>query len=52
MDDYKIIRFYADNRPHEVRETGLTLEAAQTHCQNPDASEPGVWFDGYSNRDY
>lgn len=58
--DYKIIRFYGDDRPREVRETGLTLEDAQAHCQNPETSSqttttddtPGDWFDGYSDKEY
>lgn len=54
---YQIIRFYADDRAREVRETGLTLEDAQAHCQNPETSSrtttsnttSGVWFDGYEH---
>lgn len=44
---YKIIRFYKDsNKPNRVILTGLTLEQAQNHCQDPDTSGDG-WFDGY-----
>lgn len=44
---YKIIRFFQDsNKPNKVILTGLTLEQAQNHCQDPDTSGDG-WFDGY-----
>lgn len=44
---YKIIRFFKDdNKPNKVILTGLTLEQAQNHCQDPDTSGDG-WFDGY-----
>jgi hypothetical protein len=60
---YKVVRFYRDNE--ELNKTvvvrGLTLEQAQAHCDDPEASsetctEPegllrtrqhGPWFDGY-----
>tara|TARA_B100000513_G_C11796368_1_gene150326 strand:- start:127 stop:573 length:447 start_codon:yes stop_codon:yes gene_type:complete len=45
---YKIIRFFRDdNKPNRVILTGLTLEQAQNHCQDPDTSGDG-WFDGYN----
>ncbi len=59
---YKIVRMYADgNIPSETIETGLTLEAAQIHCKDPETSSQtcegfvgtsrttqfGHWFDGY-----
>lgn len=45
---YEIVRFYADRPLHpEVRKTGLSLEEAQAHCQDPTTREEGVWFDGY-----
>jgi len=55
MDSYRIVRFYADNRERRVLQTGLTLEEAQDHCNDPETSsrttttdsEPGTWFDGY-----
>ena len=42
---YKIIRFRfkGDSR---VLATGLTLEQAQSHCNDPKTSGEG-WFDGY-----
>jgi len=44
---YKIVRFRFDENPsQEVRETGLTLEEAQAHCQD-DATHGDGWFDGY-----
>lgn len=43
---YSIIRFYADDRPRQVIETGVSLDEAQAHCQRPDTSGDG-WFDGY-----
>jgi hypothetical protein len=59
---YKIIRHYRDSdTPSRTIDTGLTLEQAQAHCQNPETSSStctsktgkartrrlGVWFDGY-----
>lgn len=45
---YKIIRFYRDdNKNSKVILTGLTLEQAQNHCQDPNTSGVG-WFDGYN----
>lgn len=55
---YKIVRFYADNRPNRIIERGLTLEEAQEHCNDPETSSStasarkrkrisGQWFDGY-----
>lgn len=59
---YRIMRFYRDGYPRRrtVR-TGLTLEAAQAHCADPETSsstatgaaarrrtrQRGPWFDGY-----
>mgnify|MGYP003650780286 FL=1 len=61
MATYQIIRFFqeADN---EVIDTGLTLEQAQEHCNDPETSSStatsadaeivtetwGAWFDGYT----
>ena len=63
---YKIIRFYYDSfyrggRRRITLKTGLTLEQARQHCQDPEASsrtatcaiakrrtrERGPWFDAY-----
>lgn len=57
---YKIVRFYAHSN-NEVIATGLTLEEAQAHCEDPETSSTtctmpdqvertrkhGPWFDGY-----
>lgn len=64
MPTYKIVRkfFKGDD---EVLETGLTLEEAQEHCQDPETSsktatgksaiavtkEHGSWFDCYYEED-
>ena len=61
---YKIVRNYfnSDKWPRRTIETGLTLEEAQEHCQDPETSsstcqlarnvrrteERGPWFDGYT----
>ena len=59
---YKIVRMYQDaNKPSRTIMTGLTLEEAQAHCQDPETSwktatsaaarrvtrRNGPWFDGY-----
>lgn len=44
---YKVRRFFQDERKNtQVIETGLTLEQAQAHCQDPSSKGIG-WFDGY-----
>ena len=50
MKTYKIIRMYQDDRPTKTIKTGLTLEEAQEHCQDPSTSGEG-WFDGYNGED-
>ena len=44
---YTINRFYSDDRPAEMIQTGLTLDEARNHCNDPDTSVEGQWFDGY-----
>ena len=47
---YKIIRKYQDWNHHDkekVIDTGLTLEEAKKHCNDPDTHKEGVWFDAY-----
>lgn len=57
---YKVVRFYFSHSRRTIK-TGLTLEQAQAHCQNPESSSEtcnksanvrrtrrmGAWFDGY-----
>ena len=47
---YSIVRYYHpdQDRNNEVVETGLTLEEAQAHCNDPATSKDGEWFDGYT----
>lgn len=58
---YKIVRLYMNGNPRVIR-TGLTLEEAQAHCQDPETSSrtctnaaarqrthlKGPWFDSYT----
>ena len=58
---YKIVRHFFKGRRKRTIKTGLTLEQAQAHCQNPETSsktcktarmvrytaQNGPWFDGY-----
>lgn len=49
-ETYRITRKYLDNSHpdhNEVIRTGLTLEEAQEHCNDPSTHEKGVWFDCY-----
>jgi hypothetical protein len=45
-DTYCIVRFKFDG-DNEVVRTGLTLDEAQEHCNDPDTRGDG-WFDGYT----
>jgi hypothetical protein len=59
-DTYKIVRYYQD-KPKRTIKSGLTLEQAQAHCNDPETSSItctskdgkrrtvlyGAWFDGY-----
>lgn len=48
-DTYKIVRFKFEGRKRTIA-TGLTLEQAQKHCQNPatkGTKNGKPWFDGY-----
>ena len=62
MATYRIVRFYQSaSIRRRVIDTGLTLEEAQEHCQDPETSsrtctrstgrrrtrQIGAWFDGY-----
>lgn len=49
---YKIVRFYypdsnGNSKKSRTIKTGLTLEEAQKHCQDPKTRKEGVYFDGY-----
>jgi hypothetical protein len=52
MLKYKIIRFYRDNTPNEIRERGLSLEEAKEHCNKSNTRKEDkhgvVWFDRYT----
>lgn len=45
---YRIIRFFQDDTPSKVIETGLTRKEAQAHCQDPESEGDG-WFDGFQS---
>ena len=45
-DRYTIKRFFI-NKPSKIICTGLTLEEAQEHCNDPKTRKEGEWFDGY-----
>jgi hypothetical protein len=48
MKLYSIVRFYKKpHKPNKVIKTGLTLQQAQQHCQDPKTSTKD-WFDGYT----
>lgn len=62
MSTYRIVRRFQDeNRRPRVIDRGLTLEAAQAHCRDPETSSStatslraqsrtralGPWFDGF-----
>jgi hypothetical protein len=62
-ETYRVVRFCFDSsdpQHHKVIKTGLTLDEAQEHCQDPETSSrtaseltlarvgiADVWFDGY-----
>tara|TARA_R100000808_G_scaffold25010_1_gene60425 strand:- start:235 stop:561 length:327 start_codon:yes stop_codon:yes gene_type:complete len=43
---YKIVRFYQMGLEEKTILTGLTLEQAKNHCQDPSTAGDG-WFDGF-----
>lgn len=62
---YKIIRFYFNREGYrKTIKSGLTLEQAQAHCQDPETSSStcklpenvrrtknqGPWFDAYTDQ--
>ena len=46
--DYKIVRFYRNDKPCRTIKTGLTLGEAQAHCSDSATSTP-EYFDGYAD---
>jgi hypothetical protein len=45
---YKIKRFYKDpDKTYDVIKTGLTLEEAMEHCEDP-TTRTDEWFDGFT----
>ncbi|KKM60100.1 hypothetical protein LCGC14_1545170 [marine sediment metagenome] len=51
-DQYKIVRFYYpdQNRRRRTIKTGLTLEQAKAHCNDPKTRKEGVYFDGFEKQ--
>ena len=47
---FRIVRFFADNRPRQVIRTGLTEEDVRAHCKRDDTRGDG-WFDGWEECD-
>jgi hypothetical protein len=49
---YSIIRIFHPslNRPSRIIKSGLTLEEAQAHCQDPRTSTDN-WFDGFEKEE-
>lgn len=46
---YKIVRFYAQQgKKSKLIRSGVTLEEAQEHCNDPKTCKAGEWFDGYT----
>jgi hypothetical protein len=43
---YRIVRYFREDRPAEVIQTGLTLQQARRHCGREE-SQGEFWFDGY-----
>ena len=51
MPTYEIVRFYMeDGKPEKVILTGLTLEEAKDHCNDP-GTKGYNWFDGWRIED-
>jgi len=62
MENYKVIRMYFNGGKRVIKK-GLTLEEAQSHCQDKETSSStctnsagkartkhlGAWFDGYDS---
>ena len=52
MELYKIIRYYSPSQDKKRRtiKTGLTLEQAKAHCNDPKTRKDGVYFDGFEKQ--
>lgn len=62
METYKVVRMYYKGGKRTIK-TGLSLEEAQAHCEDPETSSTtcrkwvnrrrtkkfGMWFDGYTS---
>lgn len=44
---YRIVRFFAHTTDRKIIGTGLSIEEAREHCQRPDTSKAGEWFDAF-----
>ncbi len=47
MRTYKIIRFYEGSERRKVIMRRVSLQTAQSHCNDAKTHKRGVWFDGY-----
>ena len=51
---YKIVRFYTPSQDCQRKKrtilTGLTLEQAKAHCNDPKTRKEGVYFDGFAEQ--
>jgi len=49
METYEIVRFYSpmNGGQNKVLKSGLSLEDAKEHCNDPTTRKEGVYFDGY-----
>jgi hypothetical protein len=51
METYKIVRFYFKSNRQRIIATGLTLEEAKAHCNDPSTSVEGKYFDGFTKEE-
>lgn len=47
MDTYQIRRSFPD-KPSKLIKSGVTLEEAKKHCNDPKTRKAGKWFDFYT----
>jgi hypothetical protein len=54
MTDYRIVRFFSDQRPRKTVKIVKSLEAAQEWCSSPitkgELRDGTKWFDGYEEK--